>query len=59
MPCEKESDTSWHWRYAIDMNQYSVEFFDDVMQLLAWYEECNVPDLENLSDHTDDWFDDY
>ncbi|KAK8127765.1 hypothetical protein PG984_008873 [Apiospora sp. TS-2023a] len=59
LPCGKESDTNWHWRYVVNMNQYGEEFFDDVMERLAWYEECNVPDLENLSNHTDDWFDDY
>ncbi|KAK8060153.1 hypothetical protein PG996_010083 [Apiospora saccharicola] len=35
LPCEKESDTNWHWRYVVDINQNGVEFFDDVIELLA------------------------
>lgn len=45
---EDASDTDWQWRYVINRGRYGVEAFDNVVELLEWYEELNVPDLENL-----------
>ncbi|KAK7946340.1 uncharacterized protein PG986_010661 [Apiospora aurea] len=55
---EGGSDTSWQWRYVADMGQNGVEVFDSVVELLEWYEELHVPDLEHLNWYTDKVFSD-
>ncbi|KAI2629299.1 hypothetical protein GGS26DRAFT_560151 [Hypomontagnella submonticulosa] len=53
-----DDDTSWRWRYVADMGQYGVEVFDNVVELLEWYEELHVPDLERLNWYTNKVFSD-
>ena len=47
---------SWWWRYVADMGQFGVQVFDNVVDLLQWYEELHVPDLEHLDWYTDKVF---
>ncbi|KAK8115364.1 hypothetical protein PG999_007433 [Apiospora kogelbergensis] len=51
-------DTSWKWRYVADMGQNGMEVFDSIVELLKWYEELHVPDLEHLDWYTDKVFSD-
>ncbi|KAI5923969.1 hypothetical protein F4810DRAFT_666843 [Camillea tinctor] len=55
---EDNDDTSWRWRYVADMGQNGVEVFDNVVELLQWYEELHVPDLDHLDWYTDKVFSD-
>ncbi|KAK7927324.1 hypothetical protein PG985_004322 [Apiospora marii] len=47
-----DKDTNWQWRYVIDGGQNGIEAFDNVVDLLEWYEELNLPDLEHLGWYT-------
>ncbi|TLD28536.1 hypothetical protein PspLS_03661 [Pyricularia sp. CBS 133598] len=51
-----EGSGGWRWRYLIDMGQNGVEVFNDLVQLLDWYGEVHVPDLEHLDRYTDEVF---
>ncbi|KAI0376691.1 hypothetical protein F5Y04DRAFT_265844 [Hypomontagnella monticulosa] len=53
-----DDDTSWGWRYVADMGQYGDEVFDNVVELLEWYEELHVPDLDHLDWYTNKVFSD-
>ncbi|KAF2138202.1 uncharacterized protein K452DRAFT_301168 [Aplosporella prunicola CBS 121167] len=48
--CRSRDDErkGWAWRYVADMGQYGTEVFDNVVELLQWYETLHKPDLEDL-----------
>lgn len=43
---EKESDTSWQWRYIVDANEYGEEWFDTLPEVLKWHKEFDMPPLD-------------
>ncbi len=49
-------DACWKWRYVANMGQYGIEVFDNVVELLEWYQELHVPNLEHLDWYTDNVF---
>ncbi|KAI1214498.1 uncharacterized protein F4807DRAFT_130232 [Annulohypoxylon truncatum] len=43
---QEQTGKEWRWRYVADMGQYGVEVFDNLVELLQWYETLHVPDLD-------------
>ncbi|KAF3062430.1 hypothetical protein GL218_03832 [Daldinia childiae] len=43
---QDETGKEWAWRYVADQGQYGTEVFDNVVELLQWYEKLYVPRLE-------------
>ncbi|KAI0852920.1 hypothetical protein F5Y00DRAFT_272510 [Daldinia vernicosa] len=43
---QDETGKEWAWRYVADQGQYGVETFDNVVELLRWYETLYIPPLD-------------
>ncbi|KAK6958243.1 hypothetical protein Daesc_001040 [Daldinia eschscholtzii] len=45
--CRHEEDgKEWGWRYGAEQGQYGIEVFDNVVELLQWYETLYMPPLD-------------
>ncbi|KAI2783467.1 hypothetical protein F4815DRAFT_503402 [Daldinia loculata] len=43
---QDQTGKEWAWRYVADQGQYGTEVFDNVVELLQWYETLYVPPLD-------------
>ncbi|KAI1090084.1 hypothetical protein F5B19DRAFT_464591 [Rostrohypoxylon terebratum] len=41
----EENGKEWRWRYVAERGQYGVDVFDNLVELLQWYETLYKPDL--------------
>ncbi|XDG03711.1 hypothetical protein ABKA04_003326 [Annulohypoxylon sp. FPYF3050] len=41
----EENGKEWRWRYIAERGQYGVDVFDNLVELLQWYETLYTPDL--------------
>ncbi|KAI1457875.1 hypothetical protein F4805DRAFT_158259 [Annulohypoxylon moriforme] len=50
--CRQEEDgKDWAWRYVADLGQYGQEVFDNLVELLQWYETLLKPDPDRYNNH--------
>ncbi|KAI1661037.1 hypothetical protein F4813DRAFT_349310 [Daldinia decipiens] len=47
---QDETGKEWAWRYVADQGQYGTEVFDNVVELLQWYETLYMPRLDYYLD---------
>ncbi|KAI1399439.1 hypothetical protein F4819DRAFT_464935 [Hypoxylon fuscum] len=47
---QEETGKGWAWRYVAEMGQYGEEVFDNVVELLQWYETLYIPPLDDQLD---------
>ncbi|GAD98118.1 hypothetical protein MGYG_05005 [Paecilomyces variotii No. 5] len=46
----EESGKEWAWRYVAERGQYGVDVFDNVVEMLQWYEILYMPPLDDRLD---------
>ncbi|KAI0111605.1 hypothetical protein F4814DRAFT_460801 [Daldinia grandis] len=44
---QDETGKEWAWRYGADQGQYGMEIFDNVVELLQWYETLYMPQIDH------------